>query len=56
MTGLKTLLGFGPKISRSVAAHPDGLLLHETLMYSLAPPHLGMRQYHGLPVEQLDEG
>ena len=45
LTGLKTLLGFGPKIARSVADRPDGLLLHESLIYSLVPPHLGMRQY-----------
>jgi len=45
VTGIKTLLGFGPKIARSVAAQPDGLLLHEDLIFSLAPPHLGMRQY-----------
>jgi hypothetical protein len=42
-TGVKTLLGFGPKISQSVEAKPDGLLLHENLLYSLR--HLGMRQY-----------
>jgi hypothetical protein len=42
-TGVKTLLGFGPKIARSVEAKPDGLLLHENLLYSLR--HLGMRQY-----------
>ncbi len=30
IAGLKTLFGFGPKISASVAAQPDGLLLHET--------------------------
>jgi hypothetical protein len=45
LAGLKTLLGFGPKIARSVDAQPDGLLLHENLMFSLLPPHLGMRQY-----------
>jgi hypothetical protein len=45
LTGLKTLAGFGPKIAASVDARPDGLLLHETLMFSLFPPHLGMRQY-----------
>jgi hypothetical protein len=44
-TGIKTLLGFGPKISRSVDEKPDGLLLHETVIYSLLPPHVGMRQY-----------
>lgn len=45
LTGLKTLLGFGPKISVSVNAQPDGLLLHENLVYSLFPVNVGMRQY-----------
>lgn len=45
LTGLKTLAGFGPKISGSVAAQPDGLLLHENIIYSLFPMHVGMRQY-----------
>ena len=45
LTGIKTLLGFGPKIEGSVAARPDGLLLHENIFYSLFPLHLGMRQY-----------
>src|SRR5438445_1240906 len=45
LTGLKTLLGFGPKISRSVDAEPNGLLRHENFIYSLFPAHLGMRQY-----------
>jgi len=44
-TGLKTLLGFGPKISDSVAQKPDGLLKHESFFFSLLPPHVGMRQY-----------
>ena len=44
-TGLKTLVGFGPQIGRSVEAQPEGLLLHETLLWSLMPPHVGMRQY-----------
>lgn len=43
--GIKTLMGFGPKISRSVEAGPEGLLLHENLVYSLFPPNIGMRQY-----------
>ena len=43
--GLKTLLSFGPKIQASVNARPDGLLLHEYLVFSVLPPHLGMRQY-----------
>jgi hypothetical protein len=41
--GFLTLLGFGPTISASVKAGPDGLLLHEDLFYSLR--HFGMRQY-----------
>jgi fumigallin biosynthesis monooxygenase-like protein len=45
LTGIKTLLGFGPKIASSVAAQPKGLLLHENIVYSLLPPHVGMRQY-----------
>lgn len=45
ITGIKTLFGFGPKISASVAAQPDGLLRHETVFYSLFPMHVGMRQY-----------
>ena len=45
LTGLKTLFGFGPRIAGSVAANPDGLLLHENFLFSLFPPHAGMRQY-----------
>ena len=45
LTGLKTLLGFGPKISDSVGQKPQGLLLHENLIFSLFPLHAGMRQY-----------
>ena len=43
LAGVKTLIGFGPRISKSVEAKPDGLLLHEPIIYSLR--HLGMRQY-----------
>ena len=43
--GLKTLIGFGPKISGAVGEEPDGLLLHETIVWSVFPPHVGMRQY-----------
>jgi hypothetical protein len=43
--GLATLLSFGSKIRKSVQAQPDGLLLHENLLFSLLPPHAGMRQY-----------
>jgi hypothetical protein len=45
LAGIKTLFGFGPKIAKSVEAHPDGLLLHEDFLFSLFPPHAGMRQY-----------
>jgi len=45
LTGIRTVLGFGPKIANSAAAKPDGLLQHETLIYSLFPMHVGMRQY-----------
>ena len=44
-TGLKTLLGFGPQIAKSVRDVPDGLLSHETFLWSLFPPHAGIRQY-----------
>jgi hypothetical protein len=43
--GIKTLLGFGPRISSSVQAQPDGLLRHENFLFSLFPMHAGMRQY-----------
>jgi hypothetical protein len=43
--GLLRLLGIGPQIQKSWKAKPDGLLLHEDLIWSLVPPHLGMRQY-----------
>lgn len=45
VTGLKTLFGFGPKIAKSAADQPDGLLLHEQIIYSVFPLHVGMRQY-----------
>jgi hypothetical protein len=45
LTGLKTVFGFGPKIEHAHRAMPDGLLLHENYLFSLFPPHLGMRQY-----------
>ena len=41
--GFTTLLGFGSKISNAVKEKPDGLLLHESVVYSLK--HVGMRQY-----------
>ena len=45
VTGMKTLMGFGPKIAKSVEVQPDGLLVHENFVFSLFPMHAGMRQY-----------
>jgi hypothetical protein len=45
LAGLPTLVSFGPKISSAVNSKPDGLLLHENIIYSFFPLHLGMRQY-----------
>jgi Domain of unknown function (DUF4188) len=45
LRGLKTLMSFGAKIRKSVEAEPDGLLLHENMLFSLVPAHFGMRQY-----------
>jgi hypothetical protein len=43
--GMLRLIGLGPQIRSSWKEQPDGLLLHEDLVWSLFPPHLGMRQY-----------
>ncbi len=43
--GLLRMLGLGPQIRQSSKEGPDGLLLHEDLVWSLFPPHVGMRQY-----------
>lgn len=45
LRGVKTLAKFGPRINAAVAAKPEGLLLHENVLYSLLPLHVGMRQY-----------
>ena len=45
LRGLKTVLATGPRIAKAVEAKPDGLLLHEGLLFSLFPLHVGMRQY-----------
>lgn len=45
LAGLRRLARLGPEIGASVAAAPDGLLLHEDLVFGLFPPHIGMRQY-----------
>jgi hypothetical protein len=44
LQGLKTLASFGPQISAAVEEKPEGLLLHESLLYSLFRC-TGMRQY-----------
>jgi Domain of unknown function (DUF4188) len=43
--GLLRLVGLGPQIQRSWRERPDGLLLHEDLLWSLIPLEAGMRQY-----------
>ncbi|MEO8482266.1 MAG: phenylacetaldoxime dehydratase family protein [Acidobacteriota bacterium] len=43
--GMKTVIGFGPQVQAAVAERPEGLLLHENLLYSLFPLHGGFRQY-----------
>jgi len=43
--GIETMIELRPQIEASVAEEPDGLLLHESLIYSEDPPHYGMRQY-----------
>jgi hypothetical protein len=43
--GILRLFGLGPQIQKSWQTKPDGLLLHEDLVWSLIPLHLGMRQY-----------
>jgi hypothetical protein len=43
--GLGRLFTLGPQIQKSVAEKPDGLLLHENMLFSLFPLHVGMRQY-----------
>jgi hypothetical protein len=54
LAGIKTLFGFGPKIEGSVAARPDGLLLHENIFYSLFPLHIGMRLNTGAILNRLN--
>ena len=45
LRGLKTLFRFGPKIAKSAAEQPEGLLSHENILFSIVPPHGGIRQY-----------
>ena len=43
--GYETVQNLGPLIEATVEEEPDGLLLHERLIYSEEPLHVGMRQY-----------
>ena len=43
--GLRKLLKTGQQIRAGVDEGPDGLLLHENMLFSVFPPHAGMRQY-----------
>ena len=45
LRGVATVFGLGPKIKSSWQAEPDGLLLHEDMIWSLFPLHVGMLQY-----------
>ena len=45
LRALGALLKTGREIGHAVAEKPDGLLLHENFVFSVLPPHLGMRQY-----------
>lgn len=45
LRGLKTFVRLGTGIKVAVAAKPEGLLLHEDLIFSLWPIHGLMRQY-----------
>jgi len=43
--GLKQAFGLGPAIQGAAKAKPDGLLLHEDIIFSIFPLHSGMREY-----------
>jgi len=45
LKGIWTMFKFGQAIKKAIDAKPDGLLLHETIMWGWFPPHGGMRQY-----------
>jgi hypothetical protein len=45
LKALGALMKTGKQIGQAVAERPDGLLRHENFVFSLLPPHLGMRQY-----------
>jgi hypothetical protein len=37
LRGLRTMISFGPKLNSAIQAKPEGLLLHESLLFSLFP-------------------
>jgi hypothetical protein len=43
--GLETIEALGPQIRAALEEEPEGLLLHEEIIYSQEPLHVGMRQY-----------
>jgi hypothetical protein len=43
--GIGKLMRTGRQIRAAVEQEPDGMLLHENFLFSLVPPHAGMRQY-----------
>jgi hypothetical protein len=45
LRGLRTVFRLGPQIEGSAKAMPDGLLHHQPFLWSLLPPHAGIRQY-----------
>ena len=45
LAGLAALGRLNKEIALAVAQKPDGLLLHEPLLFSLVPLHFAMRQY-----------
>lgn len=45
LKGLFSLFKIGPQLGKIPEEKPDGLLLHESLIYGLFPLHVGMRQY-----------
>jgi len=45
LKAMAAMIRTGREIRAAVAAAPEGLLLHETFVFSLLPLHLGMRQY-----------
>jgi hypothetical protein len=45
LRGLRRFASLGPQINKSWKDKPEGLLLHENIIFSIIPMHAGMRQY-----------